>query len=138
MTKNGTDSLQATVNAGRPRGLRKADVTAAFPDHVLVRRCDYEKLVAAAEDAADARALADARAAGVYLPDTAFGRILDGEHPLRVWRRHRGLTLEALAGQAGVGKAHLSHIETGRRKGTTDVLGRCAKALGVSIDDLVP
>jgi transcriptional regulator with XRE-family HTH domain len=36
-----------------------------------------------------------------------------------------------------ISKPYLSRIETSKRKGTTDVLSAIAKALDVSLDDIV-
>ena len=118
--------------------MRKADVERAFPDHVLLNRRDYDRLIEAAEDVTDINALNAAMSADVYLPDEDFGKILAGEHPLRVWRQHKGLTLDQLAEKVGVSRAHLSHMETGRRKGSVGVLSGCAKVLGVTVEDLLP
>jgi len=63
--------------------------------------------------------------------------ILDGENPIRIWREHRGFTQRRLAETAGISTPYLSQIESGKRKGTTDVLVAIAKALGISLDDIV-
>ena len=72
-------------------------------DTAVLRRRDYDALIQAYEDAADALALAEVRgreAAGgaEYVPVELVERVfVGGEHPVRVWREHRGLTLGALA-----------------------------------------
>ena len=71
------------------------------------------------------------------IPAAVVNAILDGENAIRVWREHRGLSVKALAELAGVAPAYLSQIETGKREGTVTTLGKIAKALGVTIDDLV-
>jgi transcriptional regulator with XRE-family HTH domain len=65
-------------------------------------------------------------------------RMLDGESAIRVWREHRGLLQAELAQKAGISAAYLSQLESGKRTGTADVLGRIAAALGVDIDDIIP
>jgi DNA-binding XRE family transcriptional regulator len=72
------------------------------------------------------------------IPDELVGRLLDGENPVRVWRQYRGLSLRALAEQAGVSSSGLSDIETGKSEGRLSVLSRVAEALGVGLEDLVP
>ena len=122
------------------RKVRKTDVEAAFPGHVLVPRDRYDRLIAAAkaaEAAHDRKVAEEAVARGDFLPLELARRIFNGESPLRIFRLRRGLTQEALAGRVGVAKSYLSHIENGRRKGTVDVLRRCAVALEVDLDDLV-
>jgi transcriptional regulator with XRE-family HTH domain len=61
-----------------------------------------------------------------------------GESPVRVWREHRGLTLGELALEAELAPSHVSEIETGRKPGSVVAFGKLARALGVTIDDLVP
>lgn len=71
------------------------------------------------------------------IPAAVVNALLDGENAICVWREHRGLSVKALAELAGVAPAYLSQIETGKREGTVTTLGKIAKALGVTIDDLV-
>ena len=71
------------------------------------------------------------------VPAALVTRLLAGENPVRVWRRHRGLTGRALAASAGIGAAYLSEIETGRKEGSLAVMKRLAEALSVDLDDLV-
>ncbi len=87
----------------------------------------------------DDRRAVDAAAAGrgTFLPANQVRRILDGAGPLRVYREHRGLTLQALADRIGFGKSYLSQIETGRKNGSLKVMCACAAALDVDVDDLV-
>lgn len=71
------------------------------------------------------------------IPSDVVYAILDGENPIKVWREYRGLTQQQLADKAGISKPYLSQIETGKRKGTMDILSAIAKALDVSLDDVV-
>ncbi len=52
-------------------------------------------------------------------------------------RKRAGMTQQQLADGAGISKPYLSQIETGKRKGTTEILSAIAKALDVSLDDVV-
>ncbi len=63
--------------------------------------------------------------------------ILDGENPIKVWREYRGFTQQQVAERVGISTSYLSQIETQKRTGTTEVLGAIAKALDVSLDDIV-
>ena len=63
--------------------------------------------------------------------------MLDGENPIKVWREYRGQTQQALADMAGISKPYLSQIETNKRTGTKEVLLAIAKALKVTLDDIV-
>lgn len=98
---------------------------------------EYERLLAAAEDLADIAAYDAAKAAGgEYVPDAVVKRIVAGENPIRVWREHRGLTLQDLASTADISKPYLSEIETGKKEPSLDVLRKLADALGLMLDDL--
>ena len=97
---------------------------------------EYEKLLAAADDARDL-AIAVAEAGAEIFPAAAAERIFAGEQPLRVFRDHRGLTQTELAGRAGVGQDVVSRIESGKMTGMVDTLAALAKALGVTVDDLI-
>ena len=103
---------------------------------------DYENLVEEIEDRADLRAAAEAESRRLrgeeYLPVEMVDRLLAGESPLRVWRKHRGMTLESLGRKANVSIQYLSEIERGIRDGTLKVWVALAKALDLDIDDIVP
>ena len=113
-------------------------------DTAVLRRRDYDALIQAYEDAADALALAEVRAREAagdaeYVPVDLAERIFAaGEHPVRVWREHRGLSLGALAKEAGIAQSYVSEIEHGRKRGSVRALAAIAKALRVDIEDLLP
>lgn len=119
-------------------------VTAAGERLAVLPEADYQRLVAAAEDAVDARFLRERQAkldAGEDidgLPVELLGRILDGDHPVRVYRDHRGMTAAQLAEKVGLSRTYITQIETGKREGTVAVLKAIAMALDVDLDDLVP
>ncbi len=103
---------------------------------------DYERLVEAAEDAADVRAYDEfkaklARGEEELIPAEFVNRIIDGENKVRVWREYRGMTTKDLASTAKIAAAYLSQIETGARDGTVETYKKLAAALRVDIDDLV-
>ena len=120
--------------------------TAAGEKLAVVPLAEYEAMVSAlaapgedAADAAEARAALAALAAGedeIVTAETAR-RLDSGEHPVRVWREHRGLKLTALAKAAGISHAYLSQIEGGKREGTLAVIARLARELKIDLDDLV-
>jgi antitoxin component HigA of HigAB toxin-antitoxin module len=114
---------------------------------VTLPRVEYEALLNRLEDAEDVSAIEAfrARVAVVgfeeatknYLPAELAWRILDGEHPIRVWREHRGLTATALAKKAGIPQSYLSDIESRKKPGSIDAYARLSVALGVTMDDLI-
>ena len=109
------------------------------PEYAVVPIDEYRRMVASLEESADRAAIERAvreNAAGETVPGEVVHAILDGEPPLRAWRRHRRLTLGGLAARVGVTKGYLSQIENGRKSGTLDLVRRLAAALGVTLDDL--
>ncbi len=71
------------------------------------------------------------------IPGAIAFALLDGENPVKVWREYRCFTQQQLAEMVGISAPYLSQIETGKRSGTTEVLLAIAKALNVTLDDLV-
>lgn len=117
--------------------------TPAGEELVLLSRAEYERLAEAAEQLADIAAYDEAKrrlATGEeeMLPAAMVDRLLTGESPLRVWREHRGLSARELAARAELSQAYVSQIETGRREGSLAAMSALARALGVTLDDLVP
>jgi DNA-binding XRE family transcriptional regulator len=112
------------------------------PEWAVLPYAAYERLVEEAEMLRDIRAYDEARqaidAGEELVPAEVTYAILDGENPVRVWREHRGLTQQQLAGAAGISVPYLSQIESGKRKGSTRVLAALAATLHLSVDDLVP
>lgn len=103
---------------------------------------EYERLVAACEEAADSRAYDEVSAALAegteeLMPAAFANRIIEGESPIRVWRQFRGFSLRALADKAGISPGYLSEIEAGRKSGSVEVLKALAVALGLTVDDLL-
>ncbi|WP_366654424.1 helix-turn-helix domain-containing protein [Fodinicurvata sp. EGI_FJ10296] len=70
-------------------------------------------------------------------PAAVSRRVNAGENPVRVWREHRRMTLEALAAAAGVDAADLSAIESGQKDGSQSMMEAIAGALKVDLDDIV-
>ena len=102
----------------------------------------YLKLVAEAEMLADIRAYDTEKAAIVrgeqeLRPSEVTFAILDGNNPIKVWREYRRLSQQQLAGAIGISRPYLSQIEKNKRTGTTEVLLAIAKALKVTLDDIV-
>ena len=64
-------------------------------------------------------------------------RITRGEHPVRVWREHRGMKASALARRAGVADSYLSDIEHGKKPGSAKTLAAIARALDIGVDEIV-
>lgn len=116
-------------------------------DTVTLPRRDYEALLARVEDAEDAAAVAahlaceealgEEKARADFLPAEFVARLIEGEHPVKIWRLHRDLKAYQLAERSGVGVSYLSEIESGKKPGSLNAMTKIAHALDVSLDDLV-
>ena len=116
-------------------------VTLAGRDYVIVEEATFKRLRDAAEDAADlahARRVVARIAAGEEeaIPSEVVDSLFAGDNPIRVWRRHRALTIDELAGRAGISPAYLSQLETGKREGKLATIAALAGALGRDFGDL--
>lgn len=96
----------------------------------------FERLVRASGGVGDAVPGEQARAAGddPLVPDPVAKAILEGAHPVKAWRKYRGLTQRMLAGGAGISKAFLSQIESRKRTGSIVVLSALGRMLEVPVN----
>jgi len=128
-------------------------------DEVVLSRADWERLVAAfensdidededdvaavgaarAEDAAFAARLEAGRGCPVEttIPLEVVQAELDGWHPIRAWREHRGWTQLSLSSKSGVGRDLIAQIEARRENGSIDAFDRLARAIGVPVEALI-
>jgi DNA-binding XRE family transcriptional regulator len=74
---------------------------------------------------------------GELIPSQVVYAILDGNNPIKVWREYRAMSQPELAGRAGISVPYLSQLETGKRKGSLEVLSAITKALSITLDDIV-
>jgi transcriptional regulator with XRE-family HTH domain len=113
-------------------------------DIVILSRAEYDALTVGRrnEDAADAahanKILADIeRDAETLLTSEQANQLLGAKTPLAFWRKHRGVTQEALSTAIGVAQGFISEIENGTKTGDVQTLAAMARALAISLDDLV-
>ena len=106
------------------------------PTHVVVPYVEWRRIRQRLAEAEDLRDVAGARAED-EIPLELAERLWAGEHPVRVWREHRGLSQGALAERAGLPQPTIAMIETAKRRGTTAQMHKLAKALNVTLDALV-
>jgi hypothetical protein len=117
-------------------------------DTITLSRAEYEALLERLEDAEDLNTIKrfEARVAALgweeatrnALPAELAWRLLDGAHPLGIWREHRKLSGAKLSALSGVPQSYISEIETRKKPGSLDAMAKLAQALGVTIDDLAP
>lgn len=112
------------------------------PAFALLPFDEYERLVSALEDAHDAATIETfyrRLVAGEEetFPAEVVDRLLAREHPVRVFRSHRGLTLQQVADACAVTNSHISQIEKGKRSMSTELLKKMAAALRVDVELLI-
>jgi DNA-binding XRE family transcriptional regulator len=72
------------------------------------------------------------------IPGEVVNAILDGKNAIKTWREFRGMAQQEVAEKAGISVPYLSQLETNKRKGSVEVLSAVAKALKVSLEQVVP
>src|SRR5256885_8663744 len=98
---------------------------------------DWNRILEIIVDRADVAAVRTYQAGpGESFPDAVLGALLDGAHPVRVLREHRGMTQADLARAAGTSAVYVSQIERGERPAGRRLLPRIAAALRVAVDML--
>ena len=119
--------------------------TASGEELAILPKSEYERLVKllADEDVGTARVVRNAReniAAGreVMVPKAVVDRLAAHENPIRVLREWRGLTQDELAVSVSITQGYLSDLEAGKRKGPVALHQKISRALGVTIDLLLP
>ncbi|PIQ96229.1 MAG: transcriptional regulator [Nitrospinae bacterium CG11_big_fil_rev_8_21_14_0_20_56_8] len=108
------------------------------PESVVLSKEDYARLLRCKEDLEDIRALKQYEASREEgFPAAVVKRLVDGGNPIRVYREFRGLTQLKLSQRVGVKPSYITQLESGKRKGTVQVLKKIAAALDLDLDDLV-
>ena len=112
------------------------------PEWAIVPYETYLQLVEQAETLQDISDYDSAKAAlergeEELIPSEVAYALLDGKNPIKVWREYRSLTQLQLAEASGISVPYLSQLESSKRKGSTAVLAAIAKALKLSLNDIV-
>ena len=109
--------------------------------HAVLPIAEYQRLLDRIEHVQDLKDqdLKDIERAGhdEVLPAELVYQLLDTDMALPVWRKYRGLTQAQLADKSGVKQAYIAQIETGVKKGGLATWKKLARAMNLSIDDLV-
>lgn len=107
------------------------------PAYAVLAIEDYERLVARAEDKADAALARERRATpGEPIPHAVVKAILDCAQPVKVVREWRGMSQPELAAAADTGTVYVSQIERRIRHASKKVRAKLAAALRVDEDML--
>src|SRR5258708_21531099 len=112
------------------------------PEWAVVPYEAYLELVEKAEMLQDVQDYDSAKAALEHgddelVPSEVIYAILDGENPIKVWREYRSMSQQEVAENAVISIPYLSQLETNKRKGSLNVLSAIAKALKVSLVNIV-
>ena len=112
---------------------------AGQPAFAVIPWEDYERLTGEADALLTDEQLYDRAKSegGESFPVEVLDRLLDGQNPVRVYRRHRRMSQSELAAASGINALYLSQIERGKRSGSTKTLAAIAQALNVTVDDLL-
>lgn len=99
---------------------------------------EYEQLMLLLEDIEDMKATHDQ----LTNPEETFPlefvlELSRGKNRIKAYREYRELSQVSLAQAAGVTKQYISQLENNERAGTTRVLKAIAKALNVSVADIM-
>lgn len=105
------------------------------PAFVVIPIAEWRRIKATLEDRADAAAVrAFLKHPTETFPDAVVAAILDGVHPIKALREHRGMTQARLAKAAGTSPVYLSQIERGERRAGRKLRTKLGTALGIAAD----
>jgi hypothetical protein len=115
---------------------------------ITLPKAQYDALLARLEDAEDALAVKHFResvdahgwdaATKDCLPVDLVERKLAGEHPVRIWREQRKLTLRALGELAHLPPSYISEIENFSKPGSFAAYAKIGRALNLPIEAVGP
>lgn len=101
-------------------------------EYVILSVDEFEQIQSRLEDL-EILNLAEEAKKEDFLPEEQARLVWDGEHPIKVWRKYRGMTQKDLAQAVGLNPQYLSQIENRKRTGSVDTLRQIAAALQVSL-----
>jgi DNA-binding XRE family transcriptional regulator len=105
------------------------------PAFVVIPIEEWRRIEATLENRADTAAVrAFLKSPTETFPDAVVAAILDGTHPIKAIREHRGMTQVELAQVCGTSSVYVSQIERGKRRPGRRLLAKLGKALGVGSD----
>lgn len=115
---------------------------------ITIPKAEYDALLDRLEEAEDALVVKHFResvdtqgwdaATKDCLPIDLVERKLAGEHPVRIWRAQRKLTLRALGELAHLPASYISEIENFTKPGSYPAFAKIARALDLPIEAVGP
>lgn len=73
---------------------------------------------------------------GDDFPEEVVSRILQGEHPVKVFRQYRRISAPELARRVGLNESYLRDIESGSRKASSKLTLKIASILRVETAEI--
>ncbi len=121
--------------------MRIEKITRRGKEFAVIPVADLKRLMDDAEMLADVKAYDAAKARldrgdDELIPLEITERRIAGENPVKLWRRHRALTQEALAKASGVSRAMIAAMEAGHKTGGIATLKKLAVGLNVDLENL--
>lgn len=110
------------------------DGKVSLPVHHLVKILDHIKTL---EHKFTESEFNSSPEVGPSCPPEVARRIENGGNPVRIYRKHRGLTQKELAAQTGLSTSMLSELENGIKTGSLDTLKKLAAALDADLGLLI-
>ena len=112
------------------------------PEWAVIPYKEYQKLYSAQEDAEDIKDIeanikAVKEGTEIAIPGEITFAVLDGNSPVRAWRKYQHIKMNELAKKVGISPAYLSQIENDKRNPTVDTLKAIAKELNIEVDMLI-
>jgi DNA-binding XRE family transcriptional regulator len=134
--RDGTVRFVGMVDRSVKKGVRDVMAALGTGGYVVMAEDSYHRLAEAAEDRAAIAAYHRTRGEE-SIPAAIVDRLLARENPIRVWREHRGKTLDQLSAEVGKAKGLLSDMENNKKTGSIETLRAIARVLDVDLDDLL-
>lgn len=108
------------------------------PEYAVLPYAEYLDLIERLEDKEDLADVAAYRSSeDETFPDSVVGALIDGENPIKVYRRYRKMTQDELAKLIKKSKVYVAKLESKKGTGSMMVIKDIAAALGVDIDQLI-
>jgi len=108
-----------------------------LPTFVVLPYEEYESLLDKLEEIEDIQAVELAKAdKSERFPLELVEELASGKNAIKVFREYRKLPQSHLAKTVGVSRQYIFQIENDERAGTTRVLKKIAKILGVDLEDI--
>ncbi len=120
-------SVQIHEKHGKP-----CTVTMSYKEyHALMERQEELETIARAQTITSR---IEAGMEETFPADVVNRIVLEDENPIRVYREYRHMTQQQLADKAGIARAYLTEIETGKKQGAIATLKAIAQALDVDLN----